>query len=190
MSTREVRFTAEAGLSADAAAGEGQSGPVLRGYAAVFNSLSHDLAGFKEKILPGAFTDSIKKRDVLALFGHDSLSLLGRMRNGSLSLREDQRGLAFQLRLPRTQLGADIAALVGRSDLSQMSFGFAVPPGGDTWSREGTRIIRTLRKVDLFEISIVPEPAYEQTSVTLRVALDTVLAGALADRQRRLEALL
>src|SRR5262249_54192729 len=104
-----------------------------------------------------------------------------------LKLHEDSRGLAFELHLPNTQLARDIAELVSAGELSQMSFGFVARD--DTWSREGRRTIRTLCKVDLFEISIVPEPAYEQTSVSLRQALDTVVAGVLADRRRRLEAL-
>lgn len=119
--------------------------------------------------------------------GHDPLALLGRTSTGSLKLYEDSHGLAFELHLPHTQLARDIAELVSAGELSQMSFGFVARE--DTWSREGGRSIRTLRKVDLFEIGIVPEPTYEQTSVALRQALDTVIAAALAARRRRLEAL-
>jgi phage head maturation protease len=70
-----------------------------------------------------------------------------------------------------------------------MSFGFFVPPGGDAWHREGARTIRTLKKVELFEVSLVALPAYPQTIVMLRIALDTMLAAVLVARRRRLEAL-
>lgn len=190
MNMKEIRLTAGTGLHVEPGTSmKRHSGPTLRGYAAVFNSLSHDLGNFRETINPGAFRGTLKTRGVLALYGHDRLALLGRTSTGSLKLHEDGYGLAFQLHLPSTQLGRDIAELVADGELSQMSFGFLVPPNGDTWSREGTRNIRTLREVILYEVSIVSEPAYERTSVALRKALDAVLAAALAARRERLEQL-
>lgn len=185
----EVRFISSAGLHAEVGAGTKKQSPTLRGHAAVFNALSHDLGGFREKILPGAFTESLKRKEVRALYHHDSSAILGRTRNGTLKLQEDRHGLAFELSLPRTQLGADMAELVARGDVSQMSFGFIVPKGGDDWSYERGQSIRTIKQVELLEISLVGEPAYSQTSVALRQVLDDVLAAALADRRRRLEAL-
>src|SRR5215831_19278110 len=146
----EVRLTSSAGLHAESGTSvKKQSGPTLRGCAAVFNSLSHELGGFLEKIDRGAFRDTLKQREALGLYGHDHLALLGRTSTGSLKLHEDSHGLAFELHLPNTQLARDIAELVSAGELSQMSFGFVARE--DTWSREGTRSIRTLRKVDLFE---------------------------------------
>jgi HK97 family phage prohead protease len=187
---KEVRFTIGAGLHAEpGASASKQNGPTLRGYAAVFRATSLDLGGFRERIAPGAFADSLKRREIRAFHQHESAALLGRTRNGSLKLQEDRHGLSFELHLPQTQLAADVTELVARGDLSRMSFGFMVPKGGDDWSYERGQTIRTLLNVDLLEISIVPEAAYEQTSVALRHALDTVLAAALADRRRRLDAL-
>ena len=160
---------------------------MLNGYAVIFHALSQDLGGFREKILPGAFRDTLQTREALALYGHDPLALLGRTSTGSLKLHEDSRGLAFELHLPKTQLSRDVAELVSVGELSKMSFGFVKQK--DYWRREGAQTIRTLLKVDLFEISVVPEAAYEQTSVALRRQLDSVLAAALADRRRRLDQL-
>ena len=42
--------------------------PKIEGYAAVFNQLSDDLGGFREKIKRGFFKDVIESDDVRALF--------------------------------------------------------------------------------------------------------------------------
>jgi uncharacterized protein len=193
MGMKEVRTTsASATLAAPAHSTKHTSGPRLVGYAAPFNSLSHDLGGFRERILFGAFADSVKRRDVLGLFSHNYDSPLARTKNGSLQLVEDRHGLKFSMQLPDTTLARDVAALVEARTLVSMSFGFTVPTDGDDWHREDGQTIRTLLKVKLFEISIVAEPAYEQTSVSLKRALDALdsaIAEALNDRRRRLEAL-
>src|ERR1700678_3439794 len=73
----------------------------VSGYAAVFNSLSKDLGGFKEVIRPGSFQRSIQANsDVRATYNHGTL--LGRTASGTLKLNEDARGLAFELQLPDT----------------------------------------------------------------------------------------
>lgn len=186
----EIRFTSGTGLRTEPAPrAKARGGPILHGYAIIFHALSSDLGGFREKILPGAVIDSLKQRGVLALYAHDHSALLGRTQSGSLALNVDSHGLAFELQLPKTQLGTDVAELVARGNLSKMSFGFFVPPGGDTWSAERGQTIRTVRQMELSEISLVSEPAYERTSVALRAALDTVIAAELAARRRRLEAL-
>jgi uncharacterized protein len=42
------------------------------GYAAVFNSLSEDLGGFRERIEPGCFARACKEDDVRALKNHNT----------------------------------------------------------------------------------------------------------------------
>lgn len=186
----EIRFTSGTGLRVEPAPlAKARGGQRLFGYAIIFHALSKDLGGFREKILPGAVIDSLKQRGVLALYAHNTSALLGRTQSGTLALNVDTHGLAFELQLPKTQLGTDTAELVARGDLSKMSFGFLIPPGGDTWSSERGQMIRTVRQMELFEISLVAEPAYERTSVALRAALNTVIAAELAARRRRLDAL-
>lgn len=152
---------------------EGSAG-TIGGYAAVFNKLSEPLGRFREKIAPGAFADSLKN-DVRAFWNHNMDFILGRTSAKTLSLKEDQLGLAFNLDLPDTQMGNDILTSVRRGDISGMSFGFMV--NEDNWERgkAGEPHIRTLLKVDLFEVSPVVFPAYPQTSVNARSA-EAVLA--------------
>lgn len=150
-------------------AGDEGSGPAtLRGYAAVFETLSAVIWGFREKIAPGAFADGLAAGDdVRALWNHNTDYVLGRTKNGTLSLSEDETGLAFELTPPETQLARDLVASVARGDVDQMSFGFVVLE--DDWSMDDNdQVIRTLRKIKLYEISPVTFPAYQATSVGLR----------------------
>lgn len=139
------------------------SGRRLIGYAARFG-VEARIGGFRERIAPGAFAASLASgSDILALVDHDPKSLLGRTKTGTLTLREDDLGLAFDLQLPDTRAAADILALAERGDLGGMSFGFVATD--DDWSGE----LRELRGVHLHEISVVQSwPAYEQTEVNVR----------------------
>lgn len=158
---------------------------VIRGYAAVFNRLSVPLGRFRERIAPGAFEGSLQS-DIRALWNHDSGAVLGRTKAGTLRLWEDGMGLGFELTPPDTQVGRDALALVGRGDVDQMSFGFTVPAGGDSWEKVEGQPIRTLQRVSLVEVSLVAFPAYPDTSAGLRSAPEWVqraLAQGVDDKE-------
>jgi hypothetical protein len=142
---------------------------VLRGHAAVFNQLSVDLGGFREQIAPGAFLDAINQDDIRALFNHDPNMILGRKQSGTLRLQEDSHGLLVELDIPDTNAGRDLITSIKRGDVNQMSFGFRVKPGGQDWAKdEEGRMIRTLKKVGLLDVSPVTFPAYPQTDIAVR----------------------
>ena len=154
--------------------GEDQA-PKLTGYAAVFDQLSVLLYGqFRERIARGAFAGSLAD-DVRALWNHDTNLPLGRTKAGTLRLDEDSHGLRVEIEPPATQAGRDALESIRRGDVDQMSFAFDVLE--DEWDKEddGT-IVRTLRKVKLYEVSPVTFPAYPQTSVSARTG-----DGALGD---------
>ncbi|WP_170005041.1 HK97 family phage prohead protease [Pseudopontixanthobacter vadosimaris] len=156
-------MSAAATLERRAASEVRTSGRRIEGYAATFEAEA-DLGSFRERIAPGAFRSALTG-DILALLDHDHGKVLGRTRTGSLTLKEDTRGLAFALDLPDTAAGRDVLALAERGDLGGMSFGFTVPDGGEEW--EGRT--RTLRTIGLREISVVSAwPAYEGTEIALR----------------------
>lgn len=148
----------------DSAAGDS---PVIEGYAAVFNELSLDLGGFRERIAPGAFARSLGDgADVRALWDHDPKYVLGRNRAGTLALGEDERGLSVAIRPPGTGWAMDLVESMRRGDVDQMSFGFYVRE--DEWRDEDGVLVRVLRDVDLFDVSVVTFPAYVQTSAEAR----------------------
>ena len=140
-------------------------GKTLEGYASVFN-VATDLGRFSETIERGAFSRAISEdHDVRALVDHDSGRVLGRTKNGTLELREDKRGLFSRIHLPDTQEARDLATLIKRGDLDGMSFGFTVER--DRWEKQEDRQMRFIEDVNLFEVSVVAFPAYEDTEVAL-----------------------
>ena len=142
----------------------------LEGYASVFN-VATDLGRFSETIERGAFSRAIsEEHDVRALVDHDSGRVLGRTKNGTLELREDKRGLFSRIHLPDTQEARDLATLIKRGDLDGMSFGFTVER--DRWEKQEDRQMRFIEDVNLFEVSVVAFPAYEDTEVALRAMPD------------------
>lgn len=144
------------------------NGKTLSGHCAVFNSEAN-LGTFNEVIRPGAFAKSLASGvNVRALYHHDGSALLGTTKGGTLELREDAKGLAFKLALPDTTHGRDLAILVDRGDVSGCSFGFRVAPGGDRWQDVNGQMVRELLSVDLLEVTLTSDPAYQDTTVALR----------------------
>lgn len=143
------------------------------GYAAVFDSLSEELWGFREIILPGAFDRALKeKHDVRALVEHDSRLILGRTKSGTLGLDVDKVGLRSSITLPDTQAARDAQTSIERGDIDGMSFAFV--PKTEEWRLEDGIDIREIHDVDLYDVSVVAYPAYPETSVSLRVATRAV----------------
>ena len=163
----------------DAAEGAGMT---FVGYGAVFNSDSEPLP-FTERIAPGAFSRSLRSRNEIKMFvNHDTTQVLASKRAGTLRLSEDSYGLRVEADLPATTAGKDMAYLIKRGDVADMSFGFSVPRGGDSWSDDGAT--RELREVRLHEVSIVTGfPAYAATTASVR-SLDGLVeaTGLEADK--------
>ena len=144
------------------------TGDTLRGHAAVFDSLA-DLPDHYESLAPTAFdavlaADSL---DVRALVNHDPNQILGRTPK-TLRLHTDEKGLAFEVDLPDTAAARDLRTLIGRGDLTGMSFGFI--PGDDVWSKapDGRQLRTHTSVARLLDISPVTYPAYQGTDVSLR----------------------
>ena len=161
---KHERRTLEAGdLRVEGEVGEKK----IRGYAAVFDELSENLGGFRERIEPGTFASTIKEHDIRALINHSPDLVLGRNQAGTLALKEDSRGLAVVIDPPDTQAARDLVTSIERGDVSGMSFGFRTLD--DSWDEDSEgNIIHTLKSVRLFDVSAVTFPAYPQTDVAVR----------------------
>jgi HK97 family phage prohead protease len=163
----ETRNYALSGLEVRAADSDG-SGKAA-GYAAVFNSESFDLGGFIEVIAPGAFARSLTRAasgdiNIFALWSHDNSIPLGSTGAGKLRLSEDERGLAFELDTKRFT-PAQLDALADNE--LRMSFGFMVREQEWRELEDGT-YVRTLKDVELTEVSFVINPAYPDTNAAKR----------------------
>ena len=139
------------------------------GYASVWDRLSQNLGGFVERVLPGSFRSTINQSDVRALYNHEPDHLLGRSGNGTLTMAEDDVGLRYEISLPKTQLGNDVAELLRRGDLVGSSIGFRVINGGEYWGETDDGYpLRTLTEVSLRDLGPVTFPAFSDTSASLR----------------------
>jgi HK97 family phage prohead protease len=165
---------------------------VLTGYAAVFYREGD--AGteyqpypwdenFVERVGAQAFDAAIAGDDVRALFNHDASAVLGRNKSGTLRLSVDEVGLRYEIDMADTQLARDVRETVKRGDVSGSSFAFW--PTSTTYSKEGKRLVRTLNKVTLFDVSPVTYPAYAGTDAQARSAFDPA-KEARAEYEREL----
>lgn len=138
----------------------------LSAYAAKYGILSDDLGGFFETILPGAFAEAVAD-DVTCNIEHDDLRLLGRTPD-ELTLTDDDHGLFFSVTVPDTEDGKYIRYHVGKQNLRHCSFAFDTLD--ESWDKtDDGKPLRQIRKVKLYDVSIVVRPAYMfDTQIALR----------------------
>jgi uncharacterized protein len=165
--------------------GEGEA-PKITGYASVFNKLSEPIMGlFRERVEPGAFAPVLSRNpDVRALFNHSPDYVLGRSKAGTLRMEEDQKGLKVEIDPPDTQFARDLMVSIRRGDISGMSIGFTVK--SDQWDgldSEGKKLpTRTVLEFgDLYDVSVVTNPAFPATTVSARSLVDGMTALAECD---------
>jgi len=123
---------------------------IFEGYASLFGVA--DLG--KDVVMPGAFTESLKKRDagaVRLLWQHDPATPIGRW----LSIEEDRRGLRVRGKLNlAVERARDVHALMRDGAVDGLSIGFRV----ERARAERPTGLRRLEKLDLWEISVVTFP--------------------------------
>ena len=124
---------------------------------------------FVEKIAKGAFTRAIQnaKRDIDFLAEHQKEKILSSTRNGSLTLREDDEGLFMEATITPTSWGKDAYTLINSKIYQNMSFGFRTVK--DSWKAMSNGLHeRTIEELELFEVSVVKDPAYSQSTIAAR----------------------
>jgi len=160
---------------------------VAAGYAIVYNKLSGNLGGFVERVMPGAADKTMQERDIRALYNHDIHKLLGRMSAGTLRLESDGTGVFYEIDLPDTTVGRDVAALLERGDITGSSFGFRTME--DEWGETDQGFpLRDLKQISVRDVGPVTFPAYPDATSALRslaearsMDVDEVIASAEAN---------
>jgi HK97 family phage major capsid protein/HK97 family phage prohead protease len=144
----------------------------VSGYVNKTEQLSHVLGvtkKFQEKIAKGAFSRAISnsKKEIDFLAEHDNKKILASTRNNSLSLREDNNGLYMEATITPTSWGKDYYELINSGIFKNMSFGFRTIK--DSWKSIGAGLYeRTIEELELFEVSVVRDPAYSQSTISAR----------------------
>lgn len=152
---------------------DSQKDMVLVGRPILFNTpttIGKDNLAFTEVIQHGAL-DGVDLNDTRLLYNHDLNKVPLAKTPKTMQLELDQAGLKMVATLADTEESKSVYTAVKRGDLSGMSFAFKVPEGGDSYDAH-TRT-RTIHKIErIYEISIVPFPAYPTTSVEARSAFN------------------
>ena len=108
----------------------------------------------KEKFLKG----SVKLRNdgVPCLFEHDRTNPLGHSKSGTLILKEDHKGLHYQVKLPKS--ATKERELLDRGDITGASISFV--PLEEHYRTAGCR---TIEQALIQELSLTTNPAHEGT---------------------------
>lgn len=158
----EYRYIADAKLE----------GNKLSGRAIPYESPSKKLktssgSEFVEIIKTGCATRSLKNNpDILCLVEHDAKKLLGRTMSNTLQAEERTDGVYISLEMPNTTWANDLKEQINRGDVAGFSFGFSNPKE-KKYKSKGLNI-REISDFDLVEISVVSNPAYSDTTLSLR----------------------
>lgn len=122
---------------------------------------------FREQFKKGAFVETLGSEDQRFLWSHDTSKVLGRTKNNTLRLSEDEIGLRFELDLPSTTLGNDTYESIKRGDVDGVSFGFQMRKQEMNES-DPNNVVRTVVQAKLLEVSAVAFPAYPDSEVSAR----------------------
>lgn len=146
----------------------------IEGYASIFDNI--DLGN--DKVIKGAFTDSIKKRRPQLLWGHNQRDVpLGKI----TEIKEDNNGLFIKAELPMEDdfVRGRIIPQIKIGSLDSFSIGYSTEKA-DFDKKTGARL---LQKINLFEISLVSIPMNPSATMTAYKSISGDLELPLADRE-------
>lgn len=162
-------------------------GRTVEGYALLFDTPSDGLP-WKEIIARGALDGILSVSDVKCWLNHnEDRGLLARwpMKEGSLHLEVDNRGLLYRFGAPETSLGDELLANIQRGEVNESSFAFIVE--AEEWKNiddpDPAKWERTITKIgQLFDVSPVYDAAYSATSVYAR-SIEAVEAEVRSEKK-------
>jgi HK97 family phage prohead protease len=160
---------------------------LIFGYAARYNVLSHVLyewdgrgiREFQEIIETGAFRNVLQspELDVIFTYNHSSDIVIARSKSGTLELGEDEKGLWFKASVPNTTAGNDLYEQISRGDIFENSFAFWVNEEDYKMEMDGDMPVRRIHNITrLSDCSAVTHAAYPETSLSVRQAIDILVA--------------
>jgi HK97 family phage prohead protease len=149
---------------------EKQNGAKISGFAAVYGEFTELRDWFGDRFYERIDSNAVKKtlndgHDIFALKNHNWDQLIGRT-NTNLTLENRSDGLYFELTPSQTTLGKDILEEVRSGLISGCSIGFRVLD--QDWEERDGDWFRTIKEIELLEITLTPIPAYTQTSAEVR----------------------
>lgn len=148
---------------------DAEGNPIIEGYFATFEGVYNIGPGMTESVDRHAFDEALAD-DIRILIDHDTRLVIGRTSAGTAEIEVRDKGLWGRARInPNDTDAMNAHARVERGDVSQGSFGFEILEE-DTEFKEDGGIHWTIKKVRLFELSVVTFPAYEETELSARAA--------------------
>ncbi len=169
-------------------AGEGEAeSRTIEGYALRFGVRSRMLCEwwrcFYEVLERGCLTrETLDASDIKLTMFHDRELILARSNKGkgTLSYEVDAKGVRFWADMPQTVDGDKALELIRRGDISGCSFIYSTDEQDsehcvsyekldekDEWGDDV--LLRHVKRIDaVYDFTVTPDPAYEQTSVTRR----------------------
>lgn len=143
-----------------------------------YGSVANVVDSYKEVVAPGAFTESLQTRKPSLLWQHRSGEPIGVY----TTVREDNVGLYVEGKLAlKTSRGAEAYELLKMGAISGLSIGFVSRE--DSYDKVSG--IRTLKKVDLWEVSLVTFPANDAARVSSVKSIETINSLAEAESYLR-----
>lgn len=156
----------------------------ITGYAILFDSpsaplWSDDESEAREVIAPEAITKEVLDGcDIKFTMYHDRQLILGRSNKGAGTLEYfvDEKGVGFNLELPKSPNGDEALELVSRGDISGCSFAFTTRYWDSDFVERTAKVVngttmityRVKAVTGVYDFTLAADPAYPETSVEAR----------------------
>lgn len=181
-------------------ASEGGESRIIEGYALKFGVRSRLLLDwwvgvYYEILEKGCLTrETLDACDIMLTMFHDRQLILGRSKNGvgTLHYEIDEIGVKFWCEMPKTVDGDKALELIARGDITGCSFIYSTDEKDSenavSYEKTGEKtedgeeiLLRHVKRIDnVYDFTITPKPAFEQTNVTKRELED---AGIVFDEK-------
>ena len=145
---------------------------------------------YGDVIAPGAFTDTIKAREESGhpfplCWNHDLDQIIGKVDK----IEDDEKGPLMTASFFDTPLAQEKRALVQSGVVYQFSFAYDIEDAGQVELEDGTKA-NELRKLNLYEVSIVPIPANPRAEVTdIKAAVEEYVKAGRRNSAKDAEAI-